>query len=919
MVRPAGRRRTLVAATAAAALAAGTFGSLTFVQERNAERLPWKAHELYEQMKGEQDPGEKTFQTSSQGVENGGAGGEAFEARTAAEQFAQHRGIVPAGAYSAALQQITGLGDPVLSAPWKELTGTPYNSDDPNYRDYFSNSSGGSGNTTGRITGIATLGKTVFAGGADGGVWRSTTGGGHWTPIADELGTLSTGDLRVGPDKALWYATGEGNTGGTSFVGQGVYRDADPTSKDFKTTDRVGGTELESTTIQKIRFGGDFAWVATNRGIWRHSVAGSMATPWEPVFAPNPTYLSGSGSKDAQDPQAGYKNIVNDIAVDPKNAQHVIAAVGWRGGDSYNGFYESTQRGAAGSWHKVNLKGGIDSIDPSDVGQATFGFSDDGSKLYAVVQSVKLYSKNTGTVNSYLKGVYVSNSGSVAGPWTKIADQTKLANSGSALKQSVGGKGYGPGIQSWYNQFLGVDPKDPKHVYVGLEEVYETRDGGATWKTVGPYWNFYFKCYDAGAFTLTNGCNATTHSDQHSVAFGENADGAPTVYVGNDGGIYSRPVNGHEDREGHATDWKSLNDGSIDALQYYSVGVGDDPEADGSVAVSGGLQDNGGSLLRLALTNPSDAANPGKTVFSSNFGGDGGDVLVDPTDGCKIVQEYVDLSMRATDNCAKSTSKDAFVDASAANTKDIAPPETNARFIAPFDQDRSNANDWIAAGQHVWFQTKGFDIRTADNPSKVWQNKLDLATFLPAHGQKDAKAPVATAVALNGNKAAVAWCGPCSEAFVGGVVVTEDITKDTPDWTNVGTKDDVAARYIGGVAVDGDSVYAVTGGFSRRFTDGPGAGVQHVWKIGLADHSLTPLDRSGKAGAFPDVPANTVKMTDLGLVVGTDLGVFVQGTDGAWQNLAAGLPKATVMDVEVHGDYLYAATHGRGIWRVKIS
>jgi hypothetical protein len=908
-----------VAATAAAALAAGTFGSLAYVHERNAERLPWKAHELYEQMKGEQDVAEKSFQTSSQGVENGGAGGEAFEARTAAEQFGQHRGIVAPGAYSAALEQIANLGDPLLSAPWKELTGTPYNSDDPNYRDYFSNSSGGSGNTTGRITGIATIGKTVFAGGADGGVWRSTSGGGNWHAMTNQLGTLSTGDLRVGPDKALWYATGEGNTGGTSYVGQGVYRDATPESTDFNPdTDRVGGPELESTTIEKIRFGGDYAWVATNRGIWRHSVSGDMKAPWQRVFAPNPSYLPGGGAE--SDPHAGYKNIVNDIAVDPKNPTHVIAAVGWRGGDSYNGFYESTQSGVAGSWHKVNLNGGIDSIDSTDIGQATFGFSVDGSKLYAVVQSVKLYSKTTGTVNSYLKGVYVSNSGSVDGPWTKIADQQKLANSGSALKQSVSGKGYGPGIQSWYNQFLGVDPKDPKHVYVGLEEVYETRDGGATWKTVGPYWNFYFGCWNYQDFTQTNGCYSTTHSDQHSVAFGQAADGTPTVYVGNDGGIYSRPVKGHEDREGHATDWTSLNDGTIDALQYYAVGVGDDPEAPGSVAVSGGLQDNGGSLLRMGLTNAKGTANEGRTVFSSNFGGDGGDVLVDPKDGCNIVQEYVDLSMRATSNCAESTKADAFVDASAANTKDIAPPETNARFIAPFDQDRSNPKNWIAAGQHVWFQDQGFGIRDAENPHKVWQSKLDLATFLPAHGQKDAKAPVATAVALNDNKAAVAWCGPCGEDFVGGVVVTDNITKDSPDWTNVGTKTDVAARYIGGVTVDGDSVYAVDGGFSRRFTDGPGAGVQHVWRIGIADHSLTALDgEKDSAGAFPDVPANTVKMTDLGLVVGTDLGVFVQGKDGAWKNLADGLPKATVMDVEVHGDYLYAATHGRGIWRVKIS
>jgi hypothetical protein len=57
----------------------------------------------------------------------------------------------------------------------------------------------------------------------------------------------------------------------------------------------------------------------------------------------------------------------------------------------------------------------------------------------------------------------------------------------------------------------------------------------------------------------------------------------------------------------------------------------------GNVLVSGGLQDNGGSLLR-----------PGGLKMVSNFGGDGGDVLVDPNNDCNIVQEYVALSMSVT-------------------------------------------------------------------------------------------------------------------------------------------------------------------------------------------------------------------------------------------------------------------------------
>ena len=58
--------------------------------------------------------------------------------------------------------------------------------------------------------------------------------------------------------------------------------------------------------------------------------------------------------------------------------------------------------------------------------------------------------------------------------------------------------------------------------------------------------------------------------------------GKAYVYVGNDGGIYRRPVErARSTATATRTDWRVLNDGTMDALQYYSVGVGklnaDDP------------------------------------------------------------------------------------------------------------------------------------------------------------------------------------------------------------------------------------------------------------------------------------------------------------------------------------------------------
>jgi hypothetical protein len=890
------------------------------------------------------DPGDrlagKQLDPDSQGTANGGPGGESNDYLTAQQQFAEARtapsGIVDPGAYSSALGQLNGL--PTVGGTWSDITAAPYDADDPAYRDYFSNSGGGSGLVTGRITGLAADGAgDIWAAGADGGVWRRDAGASSWTAIDDGLLSLSSGDLEYAGGK-LWYATGEANTGGTSYVGAGVYVLSNPTSSTSWT--RVGGSELESTTIGRLRFGGGRVWAATLRGVWYHTLANTTDS-WVLAYAANPGNLPSAlhaytapgswinsqtfGTSTSSLTNAPYKNIVNDVAIDPKNANHIIAAVGWRSGDSYNGFYESNDAGL--TWSKVNPTG---SIPANDIGYVTFAYAADGSKLYAINQSPTLLNKLTGTVNSYLDGIYVSNNGSPSGPWSKIADSQKLANSGSALKQAIGGKGYGPGIQAWYNQFLAVDPTNPNHVYAGLEEVYETSNGGSSWNTVGPYWNFSFSCWAPDAVYPPDGtpnrCPQTTHADQHSVAFGGSGSNA-FVVVGNDGGIYKRPVNGHVDGNGNATDWTSLNDGTIDALQFYAVGVGKinptqhtTPEqtmdetkttdtqsvtglpelgAASGVLVSGGMQDNGGLLMR-----------PGAAKIVSNFGGDGGDVLVDPNDGCNIVQEYVDLSMSVTQTCAHPnpfTHPNAFLDLSQTTTFKIAPPDVNARFIAPFTANKSNIDEWLAGGNSLWTWTGGFSIRSGSQWTKSFT--------LPAANQ------VYTALAERGNKLIGAWCGPCNNAgFARGLTIGTRPNSSSP-WTFTSyssaqlTSLGVPLRFIGGVTIDKNgNLYLGINGFSRRFTEGEGAGVGHVFKS--TDTGASWTDASAN---FPDIPVNSIEAADDGsLVAGTDLGVLYRAPgDTNWERLGTNLPLTVAMDVELGPDgNVYVATHGRGIWRI---
>ncbi|MFJ8199862.1 glycosyl hydrolase [Streptomyces sp. NPDC096152] len=820
----------------------------------------------------EQQPGRVSLAT--EGDDEGGNEGE--EIAEQADQYAEARtspGIVAPGAYGAAYAALKNL--PHTDGRWRDVTRLPYDSDDPRYRDINSNSSGGAGRVSGRVTGLAADNKgDVYAGSANGGVFRSRTGGGHWTPISDRLPALSTGDLQLDGRGRLWYATGEANTSATSFLGTGVYVLADPRHGEFGRRDRVGGDELESTSIHALRFGGDKVWAATTSGVWSHSTR-TLKGPWKQEFAPNPDYLPG-GSK-ASDPNAPYKNIANDIAIDPKDPSKVVLAVGWRSGDTYNGFYTKGSHG----WERVTGLGDLPS-DSDNVGNVTFAHSADGSRYYAIDQSPEQMNTNP---DSGLEGIFVSKSGSPTGPWTKIAGYEQLRDSGSALTYD----GYQPGVQAWYNQFLTVDPKNPDHVYAGLEEVFETKDGGRSWTVPGPYWNFGFKCWSIDPAKQSGDCPSTVHADQHAVTTGS-FHGKPYVIVGDDGGAFRRPLNGSANAEGHATDWTSLNDGTMDVLQYYSVGVGTDGRG---VAVTGGLQDNGQSVLR-----------PGDRVMGSNFGGDGGDTITDPRNGCNIAEEYVYLAVSVTQNCAVNDGS-WVTDPSKATSYSVAPPDSatgEARFIAPLNADIKDSDTWVAGGRHVWINTKGWAIRSGSE----WTGAFDLGA---GH--------TATAVASSGGRVYAAWCGPCNnQGFTRGIAVGN---ADGTGWHQLTLPADgtVPNRYLSGLAIDpadADHVLLAVNGFSRKWTEGPGAGYGHLFET--RDGGVTWKDVSGN---LPDVPANAVALLKDGTVVlGTDLGVLVRTPGSAgWKVAGENLPTTAVLQLRTGPDgLLYAATHGRGIWAV---
>jgi hypothetical protein len=500
--------------------------------------------------------------------------------------------------------------------------------------------------------------RILYAGTADGGIWKTSDGGGSWNPVGDMLPTLAVSTLVMDPKhfNVLYAGTGEGAFNGDAVRGAGIFQtgDAGQTWTQMPGTDTADFYYVNKLVLSPAS--GNL-YAATGTGVWRYDFARAA---WSELLAPG-TFLG-----------------CFDLALRVDAAQNEVAFAAC--GSFLQGavFQNPTAQVAGSPWQVV--------LTNAAMGRTSLAMAPSNPEvIYALVAS-NANGPHQG-YNQGLLGVWRSTAGGGPGTWQPrllnksrdVVSTLLLTNPIYAVLQTCGFGGDEFFNQGWYDTVIAVDPTDPDRVWAGGIDLFRSDDGGQTFGAASYWWAQPDPSY--------------SHADQHALAFPPGYDGAANqqLFIGNDGGVFLTR-NSLAQTAAHSTAllcndanskvvFESLNNGFA-ATQFYDGAVFPD-----GTTYFGGTQDNG-------TVGGDDKHGP--NAWSTLLGGDGGFVAVDPQAPNVLYATNTGLSLQ------KSTDGGAlFVDA----TRGIA--DFNFLFIAPFILDPTDPQRLWTGGSYLWRTTNG--------------------------------------------------------------------------------------------------------------------------------------------------------------------------------------------------------------------
>lgn len=590
----------------------------------------------------------------------------------------------------------------------------------------------GPGNVGGRTRALivdSTNSSTLWAGGVDGGIWKSTNSGASWTLVTDLLPNIAVTTLAQDPltPTTLYAGTGEGYGNVDAERGDGIFVSTNggtnwssitstASNADFHYVNRIVVSPTSSGTL----------YVATNTGVWKGTGSGHTWT-WSEVLTP---LISGDAAFDV----AVEKGISND---------YVYAFV------SDEGLYVSTDSGANFA-ALAAIQANINNYPSYYRGTIAMSPTISGTG-YVVVATDSSASTNAGGITGVWKTTdhfasateqMVLNAGTPASQLNAMIFDYPLSDySPTGNGKDCSGNTISPaGQQGWYDQAIAVDPTNPSVVWLGGIDLYRSDDDGQ-----------YFSLASDWSATPSNTTPqaGATHSDQHAIVFSPNYATDHTIYFGNDGGIYktTNPSGGtlsdpcSSTTPANPVAYLSLNN-SYGVTQFYN----------GSVPTTGtgyiaGAQDNGTQLYQ-----------GGVDTWKSIYGGDGGDTAIDPTDANRMYFSYTNISViRSDDGGATNTINSGIYNYITAGSTGITSGGTGL-FINPYvlDSNTGFTKRMYVTNNDLWMTD---DATTLTAP--VWAN---VGSLNPA-GTPTNKLSNGSALAVAPNNSNVVYVGMANGTF----------------------------------------------------------------------------------------------------------------------------------------------------------
>lgn len=284
---------------------------------------------------------------------------------------------------------------------------------------------------------------TYYFGAVGGGVWKSTDGGGNWTPIGtDVFQSSSVGAISVAPSdpNIIYVGMGEADMRSNISYGDGMYKsnDAGKTWKHIglKAADGIANIEVHPTNADVVfvsAVGNPFA-PNKERGVYRTKDGGKN---WDLVLSKNDSTGAISVSIDKNNPLVVYASLWQAY----RNAYSMSS------GGKGSGLYKSVDGGD--TWTNISEMPGMPKGLLGKIGVSVSPAN--SNRIFALIENAK-------------GGLYRSDDAGAS--WSLINEDKNIWQ------------------RPWYYMNLAADPSNPNGLIVLNVNAFKSEDGGKSFARI---------------------------------------------------------------------------------------------------------------------------------------------------------------------------------------------------------------------------------------------------------------------------------------------------------------------------------------------------------------------------------------------------------------------------------------------------